>query len=404
MPTWPDSFEKSLFEWDLQATSCVTSIHAMDETKELLIITSLIKDLNEQFFLDLDANIETWRQKEMDETELSSVMGPPGSDGARYIVVGASHATRLANALADAGEKVVNLASPGWKLTDESIDSTASLIRGEVEKVWGGDTIVVYQLYDSSVYFSSTRPGEMALPKKSKDDGKFHVAGKLKMADHDILKEAVFDSIPLLRAGGNMTKIVLSPLPRYIMGPCCSNPGHITNHGGDKFAVEMGARLADMCDWLADFLHIKRIKKAKTIFPGDLVGGLKDGKKELSAAWGRDPVHITEHGYAKEAESIRRMTPALLVEFKDHEEEKKQPEVRGKDRSLTRQKWVSSSDATAARSYQDRREARREGSSNSYGGGRGGWTRGWASRGRGGGPWRGHNSGSGNCHTYRRPY
>ena len=354
--------------------------------------------------MDLDANIETWRQKEMDETELSSVMGPPGSDGARYIVVGASHATRLANALADAVEKVMNLASPGWKLTDDSIDSTASLIRGEVEKVWGGDTIVVYQLYDSSVYFSSTRPGEMALPKKSKDDGKFHVAGKLKMADHDILKEAVFDSIPLLRAGGNMTKIVLSPLPRYIMGPCCSNPGHITNHGGDKFAVEMGARLADMCDWLADFLHIKRIKKAKTIFPGDLVGGLKDGKKELSAAWGRDPVHITEQGYAKEAESIRRMTPALLAEFKDHEEEKKQPEVRGKDRSLTRQKWVSSSDATAARSYQDRREARREGSSNSYGGGRGGWTRGWASRGRGGGPWRGHNSGSGNCHTYRRPY
>jgi len=178
MPTRLDSFEKSLFEWDLQATSCVTSIHAMDETEELLIITSLIKELNEQFFLDLDANIETWRQKEMDETELSSVMGPPGSDGARYIVVGASHATRLANALADAVEKVMNLASPGWKLTDESIDSTASLIRGEVEKVWGGDTIVVYQLYDSSVYFSSTRPGKMALPKKSKDDGKFHVAGK----------------------------------------------------------------------------------------------------------------------------------------------------------------------------------------------------------------------------------
>jgi len=246
----------------------------------------------------------------------------------------------------------------------------------------------------------------MALPRKNKEDGKFHVAGKLKMADHDILKEIVFDSIPLLRAGGNMTKLVLSPLPRYIMGPCCTDPGHVTNQGGDKYAVEMGARLADMCDWLADFLHIKRIKKAKTIFPGDLVGGLKDGKKELSAAWGRDPVHMTEHGYAKEAESIRRMTPALLDEFKDLKEEKKQPEIRGKDRTLTRKKWVSSSDATAARSYQDRREAQGEGSSSSYSGGRGGggWTRGWASRGRGGGPWRGHNSGSGNGRTYSRPY
>ena len=403
MPTRPDSYEKSLFEWDLKSIKCVTSIQSMDEMDELLVICSLIRELNEQFSLDLDEDIETWRQKELEDSEQSSVMGPSGAEGTRYILVGASHATRLGNALADAGECVVSLASPGWKLSEDTVEATAARIRAEAEKSWRGDTILVYQLYDSSVYFSSTRPGEMTLPKKNKDDGKFHIAGKLKMADHDIMKEVVFDSIPLLRAGGNMVKIVLSPLPRYIMGPCCSNPGHVTNHGSEGYAVDMGARLADMCDWLADFLHIKRIKKAKTIFPGDLVGGLKDGKKEMSAAWGRDPVHMSEHGYAKEAEAIRRMAPALIAEFKDPEEDtKKQPESRGVDRSLSRQKWVSSSDATASRTYQDRRDARGEGNSSRYGRGGGGWTRGWASRGRGGGSGRGHSGGAG--HNFKKPY
>jgi hypothetical protein len=39
--------------------------------------------------------------------------------------------------------------------------------------------------------------------------------GKLEVADHMTVKMLVNTSAPLLRAGGDSEKIVLSPLPRY---------------------------------------------------------------------------------------------------------------------------------------------------------------------------------------------
>jgi len=370
------------------------TLDPLDEVAELIIISAAIKELNELFTLDLDADVDTWRQKEPEDGDTSTVLDQHESGVVRYVVVGASHATRLAKALTEAGECVSCLASPGWKLNAESVAATSTALKHELEKDWAGETIIVYQMYDSSVYFSSSRPGEMALPKKNKEDGIFHVVGRLKMADHDSFKEVVTDSIPLLRAGGGNIKIVLSPLPRYIMGPCCSNPDHVTNHGGSKYAEEMGARLADMCEWQEDFLYFKRIKKVKTLFPGSLIGDMKEGRKELAASWGRDPVHMTVHGYNKEADGIRKLTPTLLAEFAEAKETTGHQEDSTRDRSLNRQRWVSRSDATAPRNYTDRRGPSDDrnpgggGFGSSRGGG--GWSRGWQNRGRGNGGWRGH--------------
>ena len=119
---------------------------------------------------------------------------------------------------------------------------------------------------------------------------------------------------------------------------------------------------------------------------------MKEGRKELAASWGRDPVHMTVHGYNKEADGIRKLTPTLLAEFAEAKETTGHQEDSTRDRSLNRQRWVSRSNATAARNYTDRRGPSGGGGGGDFGSSRGGggWSRGWQNRGRGNGGWRGH--------------
>ena len=42
--------------------------------------------------------------------------------------------------------------------------------------------MVLFQLFDSCIYFSSSSPGEQALPKRG-EDGVYHVPGDLVLAD-----------------------------------------------------------------------------------------------------------------------------------------------------------------------------------------------------------------------------
>ena len=74
---------------------------------------------------------------------------------------------------------------------------------------------VVFQLFDSRVYFASSEEGELTFPKRG-DDGHFHVPGELVLADWAALIKIFTTALPLLRAGGRNRKLILSPLPRFV--------------------------------------------------------------------------------------------------------------------------------------------------------------------------------------------
>jgi hypothetical protein len=83
-----------------------------------------------------------------------------------------------------------------------------------------------------TVYFTVKPDGTRSLPVKI--DGKYHVIGDLDMVDQSTVKSLFSLVIPLFRSGGEHTKIVISPLMRYITGKCCSSPEHITNRCSDE--------------------------------------------------------------------------------------------------------------------------------------------------------------------------
>ena len=62
------------------------------------------------------------------------------------------------------GDSINSLASSSWRLTEDNVLATAKSLAVAVKK--NLDATVIYQLFDSSVYFASGAPGELALPKR----------------------------------------------------------------------------------------------------------------------------------------------------------------------------------------------------------------------------------------------
>ena len=112
------------------------------------------------------------------------------------------------------------------------------------------------------------------------------------MADWPTFKQIFASSLPVIRVGGKLKKVLLSPLPRFIMGRCCPDTGHLKNFGTKEYVRAMGNTLAEIDDWIRDLAFSKRI----------LNFSLR--KKELAQWWGNDPVHMTEAGYAKLARNL----------------------------------------------------------------------------------------------------
>ena len=342
---------------DAGQLSHATRLGPLEEEAEREFIGVLVRDLNAVFALELDLDPDTWRGVDTD----NSIVSDPPVPKRRFIVVGASHAAKLADELGEQGEKVICLATPAWRLT-ENAEATATELKKAVSSPWQGETIVVYQIYDSSIYFASSGPGEMSLPRKNRDDGRYHVEGALKMADRETFMQIVYSSVPLLRAGGEGVKIVVAPMPRYITGPCCNNRGHVTNFGDKKYGKIMGDKLADIGDWVKEFVYGKRITNFQVFSPTTLILGTDDSKDEMRATWGRDPVHMTKHGYGKEARALlETLEKNLSLERRSSTSSKTSGQGTRSDRPLkdwssTRQEWVNRSDATATRDYGRLRE------------------------------------------------
>ena len=127
-----------------------------------------MEELNSKFNASLDLNFSTSR------TPTDHLMEAK-ADLDDYIVIGSSHAHRLASALKELGESVQSLASPSWRLNEENVAETATALAGAVKK--NPHATVIMQLYDSSIYFSSSAAGELTLPKRG-DDGVYHITSE----------------------------------------------------------------------------------------------------------------------------------------------------------------------------------------------------------------------------------
>jgi hypothetical protein len=286
----------------------------------------------------------------------------------RYVFVGGSHAGRLASALRESGAEVADASVPGWKISEESVETSIELLKEILEEHWAGETVILYQLFDNTTFFSIGTDGSATLPRKSWTDGLYHVEGALGLLDRDAFKVYFSTAVPLLRAGGMCKKLIISPMMRYAAENCCANPAHCTNRGGNLNAV-LSEGLATIETWIDDQCYLKRIRNFHVINPNLLItpdGISKSDTKTFKMYWKAGPVHMTALGYEKLSKSI--VEELASAEFKRAEsntasagaQPKQPPRGRGHGRragrgridlTTQRQKWITNSDTVAHRNY-----------------------------------------------------
>jgi hypothetical protein len=93
---------------------------------------------------------------------------------------------------------------------------------------------------------------------------------------------------------------IISPVTRYVSGPCCNSLEHVTNSQDPDFLSTLISDLTKL-----KFLLKKKLQPAVVLDGIELVCGAGCGREKveqtLRAGWALDPVHPTSHVYAKMA-------------------------------------------------------------------------------------------------------
>jgi hypothetical protein len=351
-----------------------------------LLLCELINELNNKFLTNLGELV----------CDMPYPSGIQKSKSAlRYIVVGASHAGRLADCLEEDGCCVVDLSVPGWTITDSNVEKTTAELAAVLAEEHSGQTVVVYNIFDNSCYQVLEADGSTALP--TKQGGRYHIPGEMVMADRNAIKGLFSKAIPLLRAGGECVKIIVTPLMRYLKQGCCENPEHVTNRTDEDYQVRMGERLSEYESWLKDIAFFKRIRHVKVFNPNIhliMDERIKAASKRIASYWGTDPVHMCTDGYRVVAEALVELaeecdtgTRAAATGTVTGTDTGNAPSSRGVTRAR-RESWICNDDAVASRAPDPKKWKGEEK--------RGGWrgrARSWRGRGGWGGgrgrAWRG---------------
>jgi hypothetical protein len=220
------------------------------------------------------------------------------------IMIGGSNANRLREAMGHMGKEVVDITSGGWSLTPANLQTVKCLIQAECDTK-PESPVIIYGL-DNSCFMCLTSAGQLSPITKSTVDNKYHVDGDLAITPTILLKP-MFDTLSeIVAICGSRLVYILTPLPRYVLVPCCFKDSHCANLVvKDDATRQVVLGLMDELDQVCRLVKTK-FPTCKVINTGDLLAG-KDGASKLEvldamiANWMTDPVHGDKAGYARVA-------------------------------------------------------------------------------------------------------
>jgi len=261
---------------------------------ETAVVTAMLEEFNRTFSMGLARDIQFGRGLESkpnhreDEKEDFIVM-----------VIGASHADRVCSYLEKEGLTVINLAKPGWKVNEDSVEEVRKLIEFELARSPSTAAVLFFGM-DNCTYFGSTQIGSRQ-PAIRDSAGKHHLEGRLVMATRDDIKELARGMMPLMKQVNELQKVVVTPLPRYLWSKCCADPRHVANMGGDSYKSRMMDNLMDYRRWTREFFHKQKVCGLRVVVPSDLINLGKEGSDQTVELdlWSDDSVHLSNKGYEK---------------------------------------------------------------------------------------------------------
>jgi hypothetical protein len=122
----------------------------------------------------------------------------------------------------------------------------------------------------------------------------------------------------IVKLCGERKIYILTPLPRYILVPCCDSDAHCVNIVVKDAASKQGVfDIMDELDLIGKAVSIK-FASCTVLCTGDLLVGKQDATRRevldaMISNWMNDPVHGTKAGYSKIAMKLAERVEADLV-------------------------------------------------------------------------------------------
>jgi hypothetical protein len=220
----------------------VSLCQPIDEGEEYELVNSMIDGLISKCGHKLSHEFSLYRPTITSEPERDDVTDDVME---KVVIMGGSHSSRLTDELDDTCLDVTDISVRGWKLTEENVEEKVLELKEIVATVDEKRTTIVYQLFDNVSYYTKKPDGGRMLPSKGRDK-KYHVEGRLDIANREEVKKMVSTAIPLLRAGGQCRKFILTPAGLYKYYPCCTVSGHVSNLRERNYIRWMEEKLAEL--------------------------------------------------------------------------------------------------------------------------------------------------------------
>ena len=264
-------------------------IPPLSQAAEELLIGPLLRNLNDTFGLGLSTD-PCW---DRDSATFKSIIDSR-SEELNVLVVGGSHAARLATAFGAAGSPVERITAKGLRL---SSDSVANILE-KIGTIATKPDIMVIQLLDNNSFYCLGEDGTLCLPSKLQDN-RFHVVGELRVANKDQTKALLKLATPILRALPGVKKIVVGCIPRYTAQRCCADTAHLTGSDPQCHAKVM-ADITAMRRTMRSYCFLEKIEDVQIIDAATICDTAAPDAYV-------DPVHLSPEKYGKLASHILRL-------------------------------------------------------------------------------------------------
>jgi len=236
---------------------------------------------------------------------------PPQS----FIVVGASHARRLADALQESGGLVEVLNMPSYAPQRGTVETAA----GQLEEALNSSTKkhVIMIMLDNAAYFARTEEGSL-IPARRGEMGSFHLDGELVVSPREMFSHTLKTCEPLFKlADKAASALLISPMPRYWLQPCCGDPDHAPNRKDDGFEDDLFTGLEGLRRHCKDYLFLHRHRNVSVLNSSLMLTDVATNSAASTAnlealrdLWGGDPVHPSRSCYTNMAKKIMERTEA----------------------------------------------------------------------------------------------
>ena len=107
-----------------------------------------------------------------------------------------------------------------------------------------------------------------------------------------------------MEAGGNLRKILIPPVPRYLLHPCCNDPDHVSNIRDADYRKQMEDGLFECRKHLRDFSFRQGLRNIHILSPIPELRRLGD------SVW-ENPVHMSPEGFACMAGMVDSVLSAM---------------------------------------------------------------------------------------------